>query len=186
MESHHKRVMNSSIHGNEHGYVIYKPWATNPRIGGHHSNHRKTQENTGIFCFDWFPVCQQGREPGRYQTHRCMEESLIPPPPLETWMVSISPCFFVWTPHAYHASPIADVRKTSKKTYQACFQDRAYLTFIIGPKVRSTARRSAIAPPEPLGRRPRWAPPRSDTNLDSDAGNLQGQLLHKLKFGWEN
>ena len=49
MESHHKRVMNSSIHGNEHGYVIYKPWATNPRIGGHHSNHRKTQDNTGIY-----------------------------------------------------------------------------------------------------------------------------------------
>lgn len=49
MESHHKLVMNSSIHSNEHGYVIYKPWATNPRIEGHQSNHRKTKDNTGIY-----------------------------------------------------------------------------------------------------------------------------------------
>ena len=185
MESHHKRVMNSSIHGNEHGYVIYKPWATNPRIGGHHSNHRKTQENTGIFCFDWFPVCQQGREPGRYQTHRCMEESLIPPPPLETWMVSISPCFLFEPPmHIMHL-PLQMWEKHQKNVSSLLpGQSLSHFHYwsqgpVNGPKICHCATRATR-------KAARWAPPRSDTNLDSDAGNLQGQLLHKLKFGWEN
>lgn len=124
-----------------------------------------------------------------------MEESLIPPP-LETWMASISPCFCVWTPHAYHASPIADVRKTSKKNVSSLLPGQSLSHFhywsqrpVNGPKICHCATRATRKAAQMGPAKVRYQPWQ---RCWESSGSIAAQAeiwLRKLRvhvFPWEN